>query len=76
MIVSVLLGLQPGMASAQIAPMAPVFPKSDAECQQYASEVDAFQASVEQQHQACLAEGIHDRPNEPPDSAICSRSSC
>jgi hypothetical protein len=63
-------------AFAQYMPVAPLFPKSAQECQSYSEDVEAFRASVGEQHEQCLSTHDHDRPNEPPSSVVCSSSSC
>jgi hypothetical protein len=66
-------------AKAQSLPSAPLFPLSPTEpreCQAFANEVQKYETELTRQHEECLRAGKEDRPNQPPDSLICSRSGC
>jgi hypothetical protein len=64
---------------AQRAPwpvFAPSFPKTFQECQTFAAAINRYSQEAQEAHTACLNNNAPDRPNEKPDSPLCSRSSC
>ena len=62
-------------AACQLAPLAPISPTTVEECQSFAQKVADYAAEYTRQHEQCLANNKADRA-EPPNSLICSRSSC
>src|ERR1019366_5863641 len=59
-------------AHAQLPPMAPLMPTSQAECQAFSQGVEQYSAEISRQHDACLATSKEDRPNDRDISGICS----
>lgn len=62
-------------AACQLTPLAPISPTTVGECQSFAQKVADYAAEYTRQHEQCLANNKADRA-EPPNSLICSRSSC
>jgi hypothetical protein len=65
--------------AAQNAPwpiFAPSFPTSPGECQAFGAEIAKYTREAERAHNACLENHKADRPNERPDSRLCSRAPC
>lgn len=74
-LVPLLLSVAPP-AQGQYLPRRPIFPTDPEDCRLFNAEVEEYRVAYDSQHEKCLRDNEPDRPNEPPDSPICSRSRC
>lgn len=70
------IGTRTARAQLPLAPNWPIAPTDPSQCAAFAADLDKYQAVVSNQHEECLKAGKADRPNEPSNSSICSRSAC